>query len=145
MIRFGKPEGSAAVKRFALVVLFATATTVSADDVRRFPLPLTGRVDPKAFGIQDDTITTISAWSFSVGTTSDDSVYFVETPAASPDLGRYNYSFSNDVHYFAALDLPAGAVIDYIGVNSAVDAAGIMACALWARDSSGSGTPPGGP
>src|SRR5207248_599420 len=45
------------------------------------------------------------------------------------------YAF--DVHFYATLDVPAGAVIDYIGVNSKTDTDSVMGVALWRRDRDG--------
>jgi hypothetical protein len=36
--------------------------------------------------------------------------------------------------YYATLDLPAGAVIDYIGVNNTSDSDGVLGFALYSRD-----------
>ena len=79
------------------------------------PKPLlTASVDPKQFGTQDQTITVLSATQF-YGTYS-----YVDEATLS--LVLYD---SYQRHVYTALDLPAGAVIDYIGVNTAttVDAA----------------------
>ena len=86
---------------------------------RRKPI-LTASVAPKAFGTQDYTITVVSGCS-STGAvaTSTRPLYRMTfyTCCDDPFCGSY--------HYYTSLELPAGAVIDYIGVNSAtpVDAA----------------------
>jgi hypothetical protein len=90
------------------------------------------RVDPKEFGIQDDTITVVSATSFTprqIGPNSPDCAY-------SPTFGL-SCDPNNDVHYYAGLNLPAGAVIDMIGLNSLSDTDGILGVALWLRNATG--------
>ena len=64
MTRFRKPTMDLSVlRRLALVASLATAASLLSAEDRPVSLPLAGRVEPKAFGIQDDTVTTISAWS----------------------------------------------------------------------------------
>ena len=97
---------------------------------------LSSHAEPEAFGVLDDTITTISAWSFSIGITYPDAgADYVEF---SPSLSRFNSDVGEDTQYFATLDLPAGAVIDSIGVNTATDTDAVMGLALWQRGSDGS-------
>ncbi|MGE5414287.1 MAG: hypothetical protein ACM3NW_08930, partial [Syntrophomonadaceae bacterium] len=97
----------------------------------RKPLPK-GRVDPKEFGIQSETIRVIHASEFG----ADKFVYSVYTD----DLGRVSNSVNYDSHFYATLDIPAGAVIDFIGLNSASDTDGIFGVELWERHSNGSKT-----
>jgi hypothetical protein len=54
----------------------------------------------------------------------------------SPSLGRFGPYEENSplVQYYATLDLPAGAVIDFIGVNSTTDVEGALGFALYQRD-----------
>ena len=88
------------------------------------PKPLlTASVDPQQFGTQDYTITTISAVGFGA--------YYV-----SPNLSAYcppDVCTGGD-HWYAALDLPAGTVIDYIGVNTATTVDSAMGFTLHFRD-----------
>jgi hypothetical protein len=88
------------------------------------------RVDPKEFGIQGETIRVIHASEFA----GDFYVWSVYTD----DLARVSHSVSYDAHYYATLDVPAGAVIDFIGLNSASDTDGILGVELWERHSDGS-------
>jgi hypothetical protein len=80
-------------------------------------------VEPKEFGVQDERITVISAMAFKS-----------QFPAYSPSLGRYTPYPTADTHYYANLDLPAGAVIDSIGMNSTSDTNAVLGFALWQRD-----------
>ena len=84
---------------------------------------LTKQADPKEWGVQDETVTMISAGSFSEGLT-----FF------TPSLGRYAFGYPYDNVFYANLDIPAGAVIDAIGLNSSTDTDGILGVALWQRD-----------
>lgn len=102
---------------------------------------LTRSVDPKAFGTAE-TYTVISAWSFTGAFFSGNT--YSDDPRVSGSLGRFNNNFGNDTHYFATVDLPAGAVIDFVGINTTTDTDSIMGLALYKRDSSGSATLIGG-
>jgi S-layer homology domain len=115
-----------------------TAPNLAAAENRPVSMPLAGRVDPKAFGLQDDTVTTISAWSFSRGAQPEPNFGNTDCPRLSPGLGRYTCLPGYDLQYYATLDLPAGAVIDLIGVSTATDADAIMGFGLWKRNRDGS-------
>jgi S-layer homology domain len=95
---------------------------------------LTARVDPKAFGIQDYTITTISATSFVPS--SNDVGFGVPAYFTSPALGRFCQP-NLGIHYYATLNVPAGAIIDFIGMNTTSDTNAVYGMALWARGASG--------
>lgn len=88
------------------------------------PKPLlTPSVDPKQFGTQDHTITVLSATAFGPS--------FI-----SPNLSAY---CPPDVcqggrHWYTTLNLPAGAVIDFIGVNTATTVDAAMGFRLHSRD-----------
>jgi hypothetical protein len=82
------------------------------------------------FGTQDYTVTTISALSF---VPRDWYVGFT----VSPSLGRYCGCTSVGMNYYAALNIPAGAVIDYIGLNSTTDTNAVLGLGLWLRNSFG--------
>jgi hypothetical protein len=91
--------------------------------------PLAARhADPKEFGVQDETRTVISAMSFwpAYGTT--------------PNLARYCNACTVVIEYYANLEVPAGAIIDFIGVNNATDADAVMGVALWLRDAAANRT-----
>jgi len=108
-----------------LVNLSAQAGNLAASK----PL-LKSRVDPKEFGIQDDTITVIAGVAFKGNQTG----FGVAT-------GFALYApLNSDSHYYAPLNLPAGAVIDYIGLNSTTDTDAIIGLALWQRDLFGNQT-----
>jgi S-layer homology domain len=101
--------------------------------VRPVDLPLLKKsADPRSFGISSDTTTTISAWSFT-GASFAQGVY--DSPFVSGSLGRYNLAYGEDMHYYTTLQLPAGAVIDFVGINTNTDTDAIMGIALWKRDS----------
>jgi S-layer homology domain len=89
------------------------------------------RLEPKEFGTQDETVTVISALSFSN----------VVEGNLSPSFGAYCHcTASSGAEYYATLSLPAGAVIDSIGVNNTTDADAVMGAAIWERDRSGATT-----
>ena len=79
-------------------------------------------VEPKEFGIQDERITVVSAMAFKT-----------QFSSYSPSLGRYAL-FTGGAHFYANLDLPAGVVIDSIGLNSTTDTDSVLGVALWQRD-----------
>jgi len=70
----------------------------------------TTRETPRAFGTDSYNVTTVSA----VGFYPSQNYYLYGT---SLDLGRYG-EVQTVEEFYAALDLPGGAVIDYIGLNS---------------------------
>ena len=70
----------------------------------------TTRETPRAFGLDSYNVTTISA----VGFYPDQNYYLYGT---SGDLGRYG-EVQTVENFFATLDLPAGIVVDYVGLNS---------------------------
>ena len=84
-------------------------------------------------------MTTISAWSFSPGAGTP-AFGGGDCPHFSPGPGRYGICPTGDSHYFTTLDLPAGAVIDLVGINTATDTDAIMGVALWQRNRDGSKT-----
>ncbi len=97
---------------------------------------LAGTVRPKAFGTQDYTITVLSALSFrSHRTAGIDPVTF--SLLCCVEFG----TCSSGVHFYAGLELPAGAVIDYIGVNTATTVFGAMGFTLHFRDHLGGSAP----
>ena len=85
----------------------------------------TTRHAPDEFGTQDYTVTVISATSF-----TSDSSYVTDYGT----LFRYFPSDSSGHHYFANLSVPAGVVIDTIGLESASTATGELTATLfWAN------------
>ena len=93
------------------------------------PLPA-GAVDPKAFGTEYATITVLSALQFNGYCHDIDEVTLSLRPC--PGFG---YSF------YTTLNLPAGAVIDYIGANTATTADGALGLSLYVRNESNVTTP----
>ena len=89
----------------------------------------TTRQVPEEFGIQDYTVTTISATTFTVG---QDFGYAYFT---TPSFGRTTDP-NVDGFYFANLNIPAGAIIDYIGLNTTTDTTAAIGVELAYRDSS---------
>ncbi len=135
-VRSGWPRPAAA-RGTALAILMAAAAAAGAGQVRPVALPLAPHVDPTAFGINGTTVTVISAWSFTAGNFNN---IGSDYPRVSGSLGRFNGNFNTDFHYYATLDVPAGAVIDFVGINSTTDTDAIMGIALWRRDNTGAGT-----
>ncbi len=104
------------------------------------PRPLlASSVDPELFGIQDYTITVVAAAQFQafwaggldLGTPVDFNTY---SRTCTDCLGA-------GVHYFANLDIPAGAVIDFIGVNTATTGDAVMGFTLLFKDHLGGWAP----
>jgi len=113
--------------RFAgvsIISLLCAIAAVAEQPSASKPL-LTKRVDPREFGTQDDTITVISAVSFAP---ADNSYHVVVTN----NFARVTTP-GPDVHYYADLDLPAGSIIDYIGLNTKSDTDGIFGVELYSR------------
>lgn len=84
---------------------------------------------PNAFGTDSYTVTTVSAMAFYPAFSSN-------AYSTSGSLGRFA---ATDVlrDFYTSLDLPAGAVIDYIGLNSTTDTNAVYGVGLWFRDSAG--------
>lgn len=122
------------VKRIGLVlgwaVIAVLCTVNSAAQPRPNALPSTREV-PSAFGTSSYTVTTISATSFTPH--SNDVGFGVPAYFTSPSLGRYCQP-DQEINYYAALDLPAGAVVDFIGLNSTTDTPFVLGVALYQRD-----------
>jgi hypothetical protein len=88
------------------------------------------RALPKEFGIQDQTITVIPATEFNGA----------DAYNTTPDLAVGCSGCTYGAEYWAPLEIPAGAIIDYLGVNNATDTDAIMGAALWKRDRHGAKT-----
>jgi hypothetical protein len=67
---------------------------------------------PDEFGTQNYTVTTIGAGSFTPGS-DDNSIY-------APYYTPYSFRYSNtgDTHYYATVDIPSGALVDFVGLES---------------------------
>ena len=117
------------------ILVSATSSVAETHAPQRL---LTGRVDPKAFGIQDETVTAVTAASFTAVSTAPGGGLDLGTPIDLSTLGRFCTDCESDgVMYFAALDIPAGAVIDFIGVNTNSDADLTFQFALFERSRAG--------
>jgi hypothetical protein len=90
----------------------------------------TTRQRPEAFGTDAYTVTTISATGFTPGTSGDGY-------ATSGTLARWS-DLNSVREYYAPLDLPAGAIIDYVGLNSSTDSDFALGVSLYHRSLSGS-------
>ena len=89
----------------------------------------TTRQRPETFGTDDYTVTTISATGFIPG----NNVYGYATSAS---LGRWA-DLNTVMEYYFPLDLPGGAVIDYVGLNSLTDSDFALGVSLYHRLSDG--------
>ena len=106
------------------------AAAAGAQTLTDKPL-LTQRVDPTAFGIQDYTFTTISATSFLPY--SNDVGFGVPAYFTSPGLGRFCQP-GTGIHYYASLQVPAGSIIDFVGLNTTTNTDAVYGVALFARN-----------
>jgi len=111
-------------------LLSAALLGTASAQTRTVPWPhAANRVDPKEFGTQDQTITVIPATSF------------VGAYPVTPELAVYcSGCAAFGAEYWAPVELPAGAIIDSIGVNNATDTDAIMGAAIWQRTRSGAKT-----
>lgn len=103
-----------------------------------FPRPLlAARVDPSAFGIQDETITVVTATSFTAISAGGGGLV-VGTPVDFASFSRFCIDCESEgVEYFATLNIPSGAVIDFIGVNNMSDTDSILDFGLFERGRTG--------
>jgi hypothetical protein len=109
-----------------MLTLFLHAGVGSAQDSSA-PLATT-RALPNAFGTDSYTVTTISATAFFPS--------YNQNYGTSASLGRYGLP-NILLEFYTALDLPAGAVIDFIGLNSTTDTPSALGVALYNRYSNG--------
>ena len=90
---------------------------------------------PEAYGTQDYTVTMISATSFVPADNSQGS-------HTSGSLGRFGDT-NVEEHFYATLEIPAGAVVDYIGLNNLNDGTpGAISAQILERADSGGGAIP---
>jgi hypothetical protein len=89
---------------------------------------MTSSIRPKAFGTQDETIMVAS------GTLFRGFGSFIDPVTLSQHFWVCDEPFCGVDHYYTSLELPAGAVIDYIGVNSATLADASLGFHLHVRD-----------
>jgi hypothetical protein len=110
------------------------AAVAGAQGLPSKPL-LKTRVEPRTFGTQDFSVTVVSGLAFSPPLSS-----FVHEYRLSPSLGRYCHDCTGGAQlyeYYAPLNVPEGAVIDFIGLNSTTDTDAIMGVAIFERNASG--------
>ena len=125
------------VKRIGPVLYSAVMAWLFAVDLAAQPRPNalpTTREVPEAYGTSSYTVTTISATSFTPH--SNDVGFGVPAYFTSPSIGRFCQP-NQEINYYAGLDLPAGAVIDYIGLNSTTDTAFVLGVEVVRRDKFG--------
>lgn len=115
VVRFGSP--------LWVVVLAMLISSPGAAQVQAAP-------GPEAYGTQDYTVTMISATSFVPADNSQGS-------HTSGSLGRFGDT-NVEEHFYATLEIPAGAVIDYIGLNNLNDGTpGVIGLQIWTRADTG--------
>jgi hypothetical protein len=91
----------------------------------RIPEPLLAASARPEFGTQDDVVTVISAAQFA----------FDHLQYDYPTLSGYcSYGCPSGYHLYQQVEVPAGAVIDYIGVNTATTGDAVMGFTLHFRD-----------
>jgi S-layer family protein len=115
------------------VLVFLAASCGGAAEAQNLAgkLPLsTLRNVPEIFGTKDFGVITISATQFVPD--SDDVGFGVPAYFTSPGLGRYCQP-GTGTHYYAALDVPAGAIIDFVGLNTSSDTDAVYGVALYRR------------
>jgi len=98
------------------VVAWLCTGSAGAQEHRPNALPTTLEV-PNAFGVNSWTVTTVSATSFYPSINLN--------YGTSPSLGR-SANTNTLIDYYVGVDIPAGAVIDYIGLNSTTDTAFVL-------------------
>ena len=113
----------------SMIVAFLCAGVASAQDRPTPNLLTTTREVPNAFGTGAYTVTTISATAF---TAVNSSMAFF----TSGSVGRFG---AQNVlsEFYTSLDLPGGAVIDFIGLNSNTDTDFAWGVELLSRSKSG--------
>ena len=119
--------------RLVLVpMIFATAALIGQErpDSPGASRPVGG---PKAYGVKDYTLTTVSAIGFYPETNVGASSPYYYT---SGSKGRYGAPGAV-TEFFAPLDLPGGAVIDFIGLNSNTDTPFAFSAEVLQRNSDG--------
>jgi hypothetical protein len=131
------PSARESLRLFGLATAAALLSTAGAAAQPPAARPLMAeRVVPGEFGIADETVTVISAASFTA--ISDAGILDARTPIDLRTFGRFCADCSeNGVEYFATLTVPAGAVIDFIGVNSQTDEDSLLDVELFERNHQG--------
>ncbi len=125
------PRGSGVLLGLLLSVSAASGVEAPKNLSDRMPL-LTKRVEPKDFGAAGLSVTTISATSF-VPESDDVGGFGVPSYFTSPGLGRFCQP-NLDIHYYATLNVPSGAVIDFVGLNTTTDTDAVIGIEIWRRN-----------
>ena len=128
-------------RRLRLLGSAIAGLMVAAGAAAQTPSPtarlLTSRIDPKEFGIQDVTVTAVTAASFTAISAAGKGLD-IGTPIDLATFSRFCNDCGQDgVLYFATLNIPAGAVIDFIGLNTASDAELTFQFGLFERSHAG--------
>ena len=87
-------------------------------------------IRPKAFGVQDHTVTVVSAVAFLPRENND------TYTTLHVDMARRG-AINTVTDFYAPIDLPPGALIDYIGLNTQTNVPNIFGLTLYARDEFG--------
>ena len=114
-----------ALSSLCAVMLTAQSPLAAARQGERRPAPrfATTRVAPDAYGTNAYTVTTVSAMSF---------LPFDDNDGYNSALCCLSRSFDDgDGELYASVSIPAGAVIDFIGLESYSFCAGIVGVELW--------------
>ena len=105
---------------FALSLLLICVSPILYAQARPAPVRVsTTRQAPDEFGTQNYTVTTIG--SASLAPTSDDSAY--TNHYNGWPMGRFPIKTSDSTHFVGTVSIPAGAVIDFIGLETDSDEA----------------------
>jgi hypothetical protein len=116
---------------FLLFVFFCAAVATAQEAAGPIKLATTLGA-PHTFGTKDETVTTVAAIGFYPETsTTTGSAY--DTSGSKGRYGAENVL----THFWAPLDLPAGAIIDFIGLNNDTDTPGAFSVQLLKRHSDG--------
>jgi hypothetical protein len=116
--------------------VWTAAKPGGAPPVPYAPKPLLkAGVDPRAFGGEDYTITVVSAGQFNA--------YFCVNldPVTLSNQCTCTGGCTEAFHHYASLDIPAGAVIDFVGVNNMTPQDATMGFTLHFRDHLGGNLP----
>ena len=111
----------------ALLLMLGTAV-LGAQSLSPANMPAGTPHAPDEFGTQDYVVTTISAASFTPK--SDDNSFYPSYDTNPTQFFRGNRQFSTDEHFYATVSIPAGAVIDFIGLEGYCDAPFVTGVAL---------------
>jgi hypothetical protein len=129
-MRIARLWSSAALLMMASQLTFAEDRAVTEEIVKSPGRLETTRSRPKAYGTEDYTVTVVPAVAF-LPSSSDESY------STSGSYGRYGPT-NTIQNFYAPVEIPPGALIDYIGLNSTTDATNAIGVALYRRFSDGS-------